>query len=93
MGASAFADRCARELARTTSPGAAVPDPLSALTSRERETADLVARGWTNKEISAHQFVSPKTVEYHLRNTYLKLGITSRRELRDVLQARWPSAT
>lgn len=93
MGAAAFADRCAREIASATSPGPAVPDWLGELTPRERETADLVARGWTNKEIAAHQFVSPKTVEYHLRNTYIKLGITSRRELRDMLQARSASGT
>jgi DNA-binding CsgD family transcriptional regulator len=90
LGASAFADRCARELAHTTPLGPVVPDQLGELTPRERETADLVARGWTNKEIAAHQFVSPKTVEYHLRNTYIKLAITSRRELRDLLQARSP---
>ena len=44
--------------------------------------AGLVARGYTNKEVAAELFVTAKTVEYHLRNTYAKLGITSRAELR-----------
>ncbi|MFZ2013425.1 MAG: helix-turn-helix transcriptional regulator [Nocardioides sp.] len=90
MGAAAFADRCADGLARTQPSSPTIPDWLGELTPRERETAELVARGWTNKEIAEQQYVSPKTVEYHLRNTYIKLDITSRRELRDMLQARSP---
>jgi DNA-binding NarL/FixJ family response regulator len=47
--------------------------------------AQLAARGATNKEIGVHLFVSVKTVEYHLRNVYRKLGIRSRTELANVL--------
>lgn len=56
------------------------------LTDREREITSLVGRGWTNPEIAAELSVSPKTVEYHLRNVYGKLGVSDRRALRDRVQ-------
>ena len=43
--------------------------------------ARLVATGLTNKEVATELYVSVKTVEYHLRNTYMKLDISSRRAL------------
>jgi DNA-binding NarL/FixJ family response regulator len=43
--------------------------------------ARLVATGLTNKEVANELYVSVKTVEYHLRNSYIKLGISSRRAL------------
>ena len=52
------------------------------LTDRERDVAVLVAKGLTNPEVAEHLYISRKAVEYHLRNTYGKLGISSRRELR-----------
>jgi DNA-binding NarL/FixJ family response regulator/Tfp pilus assembly protein PilF len=52
------------------------------LTDRERDVAVLVAQGLTNPEVAAQLYISRKAVEYHLRNTYGKLGISSRRELR-----------
>ncbi len=60
------------------------PDPSSRplLTSKEREVAELVRQNLTNREIAAHLFVTPKTVEYHLSNIFAKLGISSRRQLR-----------
>ena len=48
----------------------------------EREIADLVAKGFTNDEVARAAFVSVNTVKTHLRRIYQRLGITSRRELR-----------
>jgi DNA-binding CsgD family transcriptional regulator len=53
------------------------------LTERERDVATLVAQGLSNPEVAAELYVSRKAVEYHLHNIYGKLGIASRRELRD----------
>ncbi len=60
--------------------GEAAPSPL-ALTDRERDVAALVITGLTNKQVAADLYISTKAVEYHLRNIYGKLGISSRREL------------
>jgi DNA-binding NarL/FixJ family response regulator len=51
-------------------------------TEREQDVVALVRTGMTNKEIAAEMYVSEKAVEYHLRNVYGKLGISSRREFR-----------
>ena len=56
-------------------------NPYHALSSREIEVMSLLARGYTNKEISERIFVSVKTVESHRRNIYAKLGISTRAEL------------
>ncbi|MFD5110618.1 ATP-binding protein [Streptomyces cinereoruber] len=61
-------------------------DMIGNLTDRERSIAHLIGRGLTNKEIATKLFISVKTVEYHLGNTYTKLGITNRRHLRDLAQ-------
>jgi DNA-binding CsgD family transcriptional regulator len=53
------------------------------LTERERDVVALVAKGLTNKEVAAELYVGDKTVEYHLRNVFAKLGVTSRRQLRE----------
>lgn len=55
------------------------------LTDREQDVAALVAKGMTNNEIAAELFLTSKTVEYHLRNTFTKLGISRRQELRRLL--------
>ncbi|GAA1563516.1 LuxR family transcriptional regulator [Kribbella hippodromi] len=55
--------------------------PAVHLTDREREVVALVLRNHTNREIAARLHVTQKTVEYHLRNVFQRLGITSRREL------------
>jgi DNA-binding CsgD family transcriptional regulator len=54
---------------------------IEALTASERRVASLAAAGGTNRDIAQELFVTPKTVEVHLSNTYRKLGISSRREL------------
>jgi DNA-binding CsgD family transcriptional regulator len=55
------------------------------LTPSERRIADLAATGRSNRDIAQALFVTPKTVEYHLRHAYRKLDIGSRRELREAL--------
>jgi len=51
---------------------------LPVLTDREREVLALVARGWSNKQVGEHLFISPKTVSVHLSNTMRKLGVEGR---------------
>jgi DNA-binding CsgD family transcriptional regulator len=58
--------------------------PLT-LTTREQDVVALVNKGFTNKEVGAQLYISAKAVEYHLGNVYGKLGVRSRRELRDAL--------
>jgi DNA-binding CsgD family transcriptional regulator len=53
----------------------------ASLTASERRIAELAATGQSNREIAQALFVTPKTVEYHLRNTYRKLDIQTRQEL------------
>ncbi len=69
-------------------PGNAVqgPDPLAALSNREREVAHLAAQGLTNREVAQKLFVSVKGVEYHMGNVLAKLGIASRRGIRSMIE-------
>lgn len=60
---------------------------LGGLTERERDVVMLVVEGRTNKEVAAAMYVSTKAVEYHLGNVYAKLAISSRRELRHLVDA------
>ncbi|MDG6108603.1 AAA family ATPase [Dactylosporangium aurantiacum] len=87
MGAEAFAARAARELAAT---GETVrkrsEGPSQELTAQEAQIARLVVAGHTNPEIGATLFLSPRTVEWHLRKVFGKLGIASRRELAAALR-------
>jgi DNA-binding CsgD family transcriptional regulator len=82
LGATPWADRARREL-RATGETARKRDlsPLAQLTPQELQVARLVGEGATNKAVAAQLFVSPKTVEYHLRKVFDKLGIASRGEL------------
>ncbi|MBB4661203.1 AAA family ATPase [Conexibacter arvalis] len=65
---------------------------VQALTPSERRVSELAAGGLTNREIAQALFVSTKTVEFHLRNAYLKLRIHSRRELAGALGDERPGA-
>jgi DNA-binding NarL/FixJ family response regulator len=88
FGAEGFAERSRRELLATgETVGRRTPDRLEALTAQEAQIAGLAGDGHTNPEIGAQLFISPRTVEYHLHKVFAKLGISSRTELRDVLDA------
>jgi DNA-binding CsgD family transcriptional regulator len=85
-GAAAFAARAARELRATgEQPRTRSTSPSEALTDHELQIARLVAAGATSREVAAQLFLSTRTIEAHLRNIFPKLGITSRRQLRDHL--------
>jgi DNA-binding CsgD family transcriptional regulator len=60
---------------------------IEALTGSELRVARLAARGMSNPEIAQALFVTRKTIEKHLGNAYVKLGIASRRELPAALRA------
>jgi DNA-binding CsgD family transcriptional regulator len=86
FGAGAFAERARQELVAT---GETVPrrttETRDVLTPQEAQVARLAAQGRTNPEIGAQLFISPRTVEYHLRKVFTKLGINSRKALREAL--------
>ncbi|MEU5691833.1 LuxR family transcriptional regulator [Actinosynnema sp. NPDC020468] len=83
VGAEAFAARAATELRATGERARSRTSPTrDALTVQEVHIARLVAEGATSKEVAATLFVSPRTVDAHLRNIFRKLSITSRRQLR-----------
>jgi DNA-binding CsgD family transcriptional regulator len=82
IGMNGFAERARRELMAT---GETVRKRSSGtsdnLTAQEAQIARLAAEGCTNVEIGAQLFISPRTVEWHLRGVFTKLGIHSRKEL------------
>jgi DNA-binding CsgD family transcriptional regulator len=51
------------------------------LTAQQRNVTALVRQGLSTKDVAAQLFVSPRTVDFHLRNVFAKLGVTSRAEL------------
>ena len=73
--------RLGRHIHHRTGPGETGGHGLASLTQRERQVADLVVARYTNPEIAAALFLSPKTVETHLRHIFHKLDVTSRVEL------------
>jgi DNA-binding CsgD family transcriptional regulator len=82
MGMEAFADRARRELAATgENVRSRTVEAHHDLTGQEGQIARLASEGLSNPEIGARLFLSPRTVEWHLRNVFTKLGIRSRREL------------
>ncbi|WP_433161339.1 helix-turn-helix transcriptional regulator [Kribbella sp. CA-247076] len=82
LGAAGWADQAATELKATGETARRrVPSTADELTPQERQIALLLADGQSIREAAARLFLSPKTVEYHLRKVYTKLGIHSRTEL------------
>jgi DNA-binding CsgD family transcriptional regulator len=88
MGMEGFAERCRRELTGT---GISVrrrnTESRESLTAQEDQIARLAAEGLSNPEIAAQLFISGRTVEWHLRKVFIKLGITSRRQLRSLYRS------
>jgi DNA-binding NarL/FixJ family response regulator len=86
MGAEGFAERARVELLAT---GGTVRkrrvETRDELTTQERQIAQLANDGLSNPEIGSRLFLSPRTVEWHLRKVFTKLGIRSRRELASAL--------
>jgi DNA-binding CsgD family transcriptional regulator len=92
MGAEGFADRARHELLAT---GEKVrkrtAETRDELTPQEEQIARLARDGLSNAEIGTRLFISPRTVEWHLRKVFDKLGIGSRKGLRDALPSRAPA--
>jgi DNA-binding CsgD family transcriptional regulator len=88
FGAEAFAERARRELVATGEAARKrTVETTFELTTQEALIARLAGEGYTNPEIGAQLFLSPRTVEYHLGKVFPKLGISSRRDLRSALQS------
>ncbi|MDG9711411.1 helix-turn-helix transcriptional regulator [Streptomyces sp. DH10] len=86
LDALPFLEACRADISALGELTAVGPLGWENLSSREREVAQLVGKGRTNREIADALFVSTKTVEYHLRNIFNKLDLRNRRELRDWVQ-------
>ena len=82
LGAAIWAERARAEL-RASGQTTRKRDPSTrdVLTPQELQIAGFVAEGLTNREVAAQLFVSPRTIDFHLRNVFRKLGITTRTEL------------
>jgi DNA-binding CsgD family transcriptional regulator len=89
IGMSAFAERARGELLATGEKVRKRTDERhDQLTAQERQIALLARDGLSNSEIGVRLFISPRTVEWHLRKVFAKLGISSRKALHDALPGR-----
>jgi DNA-binding CsgD family transcriptional regulator len=93
MGAQAFAERARRELlASGETVRKHTADPSGVLTPQEAQIARMACDGHTNVEIGGQLYLSPRMIEWHLRKVFTKLGISSRKELRQALGDSAPTA-
>jgi DNA-binding CsgD family transcriptional regulator len=82
LGATLWAERARQELRASGETARRGADRVATqLTAQEAQVASLVRQGLTNKDVAARLFISPRTVDFHLRNVFTKLGVTSRTEL------------
>jgi DNA-binding CsgD family transcriptional regulator len=82
LGATVWAERARQELRASGETARRGADLVATdLTAQESQVASLVRQGLSNKDVAARLFISPRTVDFHLRNVFTKLGITSRTEL------------
>jgi DNA-binding CsgD family transcriptional regulator len=85
-GAVAWADRARQELRSSGETTRAADTAREELSPQELQVALIVAEGASNKEAAARLFLSPKTIEFHLRNVFRKLGVRSRVEVANVMR-------
>jgi DNA-binding NarL/FixJ family response regulator len=86
MGIDGFAHRARCELLATgQTVRKRIPGTTGEMTAQETQIAALAEQGLTNPQIGAQLYISARTVEWHLRKVYTKLGVSSRRELRAAL--------
>ena len=82
LGARPYVARCDKELAATgLTPQRGRVGNTAELTPQEKSVAELVAQGKTNRKVASELVLSVNTIEYHLKNIYAKLGISSRSQL------------